>query len=80
MNKKHLQKTLEMVALFGAIIGSLLLALNIPVSGWAYIPFLMSSLANMWILRGTTAPKVVMYQNVYFSAVNVIGIVRWLIL
>lgn len=80
MNKNHLQKTLEMVGLFGGIIGSLILALNLPISGWAYIPFLMSSLANMRILRGTNAPKSIMYQNAYFSAVNVVGIVRWLIL
>lgn len=80
MNKKRIQKTLEIVALFGAIIGSLVLALNLPISGWAYIPFLMSSIANMWILRGTNAPKVVMQQNIYFTAVNIIGIFRWLVL
>lgn len=80
MNTKRLQKFLEYVALFGAIIGSLVLALNLPWSGWAYIPFLASSLANVWILRGTNAPKVVMQQNLYFTAVNIIGIMRWLIL
>jgi hypothetical protein len=80
MNKQQIQKTLGVIALLGAIIGSLVLALNLPFSGWGYIPFLISSLVNMWLLRGTNAPKTMMYQNAYFSAVNVIGIVRWLIL
>ncbi len=80
MNKQRIQKTLEVIALVGAVIGSLILALNLPISGWAYIPFLMSSLANLWLLRGTNAPKTMMYQNAYFSAINVVGIVKWLIL
>ncbi len=80
MNKQQIQKTLGVIALVGAVIGSLFLALNLPFSGWGYIPFFLSSLVNMWLLHGTNAPKTLMYQNAYFSVVNVVGIVRWLIL
>lgn len=70
---------IEQLSFWGAITGALLLALNIPVSGWAFIPYLASNIANVYLLRNSTAPKVIEYQVWVFIIINVIGIVRWLI-
>jgi hypothetical protein len=74
-------KTLiEQISLWGAIVGSLLLALNIPVSGWAYIPFLLSNLATLYLLKNVNqVPKVLTWQIVFFIIINLIGIGRWLL-
>jgi hypothetical protein len=73
-------KTLiEQVSFWGSIIGSLLLALHIPISGWAYIPFLLSNIASLHLLKGSDAPKVISYQIVVFIAINIVGIGQWLI-
>ena len=70
---------LEQISLWGAIIGALLLAVNIPISGWAYIPFLLSNIASLYLLSGTNVPKVIRYQIAFFVIVNIIGIGRWLL-
>lgn len=70
---------MEQMSLWGAILGALLLALHITVSGWAYIPFLLSNMASLYILRHTNAPKVLSYQNAVFIAINIIGISQWLL-
>jgi hypothetical protein len=70
---------IEQISFWGAIIGSLLLALHIPVSGWAYIPFLMSNVATIYLLRSSNAPKVIGWQCVFFIIINIIGIGRWLL-
>jgi hypothetical protein len=73
-------KTLiEQISLWGAIIGSILLALHIPISGWAYIPFMMSNLASFYLLKNSNAPKVISYQIVFFIVINAVGISQWLL-
>jgi hypothetical protein len=67
------------ISFWGAVIASLLLALNIPISGWAYILFLLSNFASAYIMRDTTTPKAIVYQNYYFVVINIIGIARWLL-
>jgi len=74
-----MQMLLEQISFWGAVIGSLLLALHIPVSGWAYIPFLMSNFATIYLLRKTNAPKVIGWQCVFFIVINIIGIGRWML-
>lgn len=74
-----LKTIIEQVSFWGAVLGSLLLALNIPVSGWAYIPFLLSNFASIYILRHSNAPNVIMYQIFFFIVINIIGIGRWLL-
>jgi hypothetical protein len=56
-----------------------LLALNIPISGWAYILYLISNVATIYIIRDTNTPSVISYQSYYFIVINIIGIVRWLL-
>jgi len=67
------------ISFWGAVIGSLLLALHIPVSGWAYIPFLLSNFATVYLLKNTNAPKVIERQCFFFIIINLIGIGRWLL-
>lgn len=69
---------LEYTSFVGAIVGSLLIALNLPISGWAFIPFMLSNVASIIILRRTNAPKVIVYQAWWFVLINCVGIIRWL--
>jgi hypothetical protein len=73
-------KTLiEQISFWGAIAGALLLALHIPISGWAYILFFMSNITSYYLLRNTNAPKVISYQLLVFVIINIVGIVQWLL-
>lgn len=72
-------KTLiEQISLWGAIIGATLLAINISISGWAYVPFLLSNVASFYLLNKIKAPKVLILQSLFFVFINIIGIIRWL--
>jgi hypothetical protein len=70
---------IEHISFWGAVIGSLLLALHIPVSGWAYIPFLLSNFATIYLLKHSNASKAVSWQSWFFIFINLIGIGRWLL-
>lgn len=70
---------IEQISFWGAVIASLLLALNIPISGWAYILFLVSNLASIYLLKNSNAPKVLIYQIFFFIIINLVGIGRWLL-
>lgn len=70
---------LEHISFWGAVIGSLLLALHITVSGWAYIPFLLSNVATIYLLKGSNASKSITLQCWFFIVINIIGMGRWLI-
>jgi len=74
-----MKTVIEQISFWGAVIGSLLLALHIPVSGWAYIPFLLSNFATIYLLRNSNAPKVIGLQCVFFIIINLIGITQWLL-
>jgi hypothetical protein len=74
-----MKTVIEQISFWGAVVGSLLLALHIPISGWAYIPFLMSNVASIYLLRKTNVPKVISYQIVFFIIINLIGITQWLL-
>lgn len=64
-------------SLFG-VSAAVLLALNISISGWAYILYLLSSLfLAFWGYRQKAYG--VAFQNLVFIAINVLGIYRWLI-
>ena len=60
------------------VCGALVIALNIPISGWGFVAFLISSVS--WTIAGVLMkePSIVILQ-VTFTAVNLIGIYRWLI-
>jgi hypothetical protein len=65
---------------FGAVAGPLaaaILALNIPVSPYAYPLFLLSSLCMTAHGIAVRDNKVVT-QNMLFNIINLVGVIRWL--
>lgn len=74
-----MEKFIERIALWGAVTGSLLLALHLTISGWAFIPYLASNFASVYLLRKSNASKAIEHQCYFFIIINIIGIIRWLI-
>jgi hypothetical protein len=70
---------IEQLSFWGAIIGSLLIALHLPISGWAFIPYLISNLASLYLLKKSDAPPVISYQIMFFIAINILGVYQWLL-
>ena len=63
--------------IFG-VVGAALIALNIAVSGWGFVLFLVSSVS--WTVAGVMMREnSLILLNVVFTAINLLGIYRWLI-
>ena len=60
------------------IIGAIIVALNLPFSGWGFVLFLISSVA--WCIVGVRMKEssLVLLQGA-FTAINILGIYRWFI-
>lgn len=60
------------------VLGALMLALNIPVSGWGWVLFTISSVS--WTVAGLVLrdTSLVVLQGA-FVAVDLLGVWRWLI-
>lgn len=60
------------------ILGAVVLALNLPFSGWGYALFLASStawtVAGWWMREGS----IVALQGA-FTGINILGVYRWLL-
>ena len=71
-------RVLKWLGTAAGILGALLVAANIPSSGWGFVMFLVSSLS--WSTAGLLMrePSLVAL-NVTFVAINILGIVRWLL-
>jgi hypothetical protein len=67
------------IAFWGSVIGATLIALHLPISGWAFIPYILSNVASIYILRKSNGPKVITYQIWFFLIINALGIFRWLL-
>lgn len=78
MLQSAMKKIIEAVSLWGSVLGSTLLALHIPVSGWAFIPYLLSNAASIYLLRNSNASKAIEHQCYFFVFINIVGIIRWL--
>jgi hypothetical protein len=74
-----LKTILGHASFWSAILASLMLALNIPISGWAYILFLISNITTLYIIRDTTTPVFIRNQIWFFLVINLVGIFRWLV-
>ena len=78
MQQQKLSKVIEWAGALAGISAATLLALNIPISGWAYVFYLLSSILLLtWGLREQAHG--VAFQNFVFIAINLLGIYRWLI-
>jgi len=69
---------LKWVGTATGLVGALVLALNLPISGWGWVLFAVSSSA--WTAAGLMMrePSLVLLQG-GFLAVDLIGVWRWLI-
>jgi membrane-associated HD superfamily phosphohydrolase len=70
---------LDHTSFWGAVAGSMLMALKISVSGWAFLLFLLSNIATIYLLKDSDASKSIIYQSYFFVVINLVGIVRWLL-
>jgi len=67
----------SVVALAGAVGGSVLIAANVGMAVLGYMLFLASSVAGVYLLVTTkNAPHALIYQNVFFILVNIFGLIR----
>ncbi len=71
--------TLGWIGTYAGPAGAILLALNIRVSPYGYVLFLLSSVA-MVVYASWIGDDKVLIQNVLFTAINSVGLVRWVIL
>lgn len=71
-------RVLKWMGTGAGILGALLIAANTPISGWGFVLFLLSSL--LWTAAGLLMrePSLVAL-NAAFTAINILGIVRWLL-
>ena len=74
-----MNKIIEHLSFWGAILGSLLIALHISISGWAFIPYIISNICSLYLLKKSDAPKVISYQIIFFILINIVGIINWLL-
>ena len=59
------------------IAGSLIIALNIPISGWAFVIFTISSFG--WMTAATLMKeRSIFVESAVYTVINMIGIYRWL--
>lgn len=69
---------LDKIACWTGIGGAILMALHISLSPWAYVFWIISSVC--WMEYGMKAdnPQLVI-MNAFFSMLNLLGIIRWLL-
>ncbi len=61
------------------IAGATIIALNLPISGWGFVLFLVSSVS--WTIAGLRMREnSLALLQAAFTVINLLGIYRWLIL
>lgn len=73
-----LSNALKWIGTVGGVSGAFLLAANVPVSGWGYVPFLMGALALVGWGVLIKEPAIWLLNGVFCMA-NLVGIWRWLL-
>jgi len=80
MEKSKLYKrTLEVLSIVGAVLGSSLIAANINCNAIGYVAFFVSNAASAVLLLNSNASRVLLYQTVFFTIVNIVGFVRYFV-
>ena len=74
MNKKLLA---DIVAIAGAMIGSLTIALNLGYNMIGYIAFLISGIGTIYLLRLCNASNSLKFIAYFYLIVNVVGVIRY---
>lgn len=70
-------KVVEWVGAGFGVTGAALLAMNIPISGWGFVSFLISN--GFWIVWSISEKaEGLRFQQVAFTATSLLGIGNWL--
>jgi hypothetical protein len=69
---------LKWIGTAAGITGAILLSLNIEVSGWGFVAFLINT--TFWMAAGLILrDRSLWSMNLVFTVTNLVGIYRWLI-
>ena len=68
---------LNVLAIGGGMIGSVMVASATPVSAWGYVLFLMSSVTSSVLLWNDKELRGLLALNIFYIGVNVFGLARW---
>jgi len=68
---------LDVLSVGGAMIGSLLLAMNSEWSKWGYLFFMVGTLAGILVLLRSNVRRSQVFISVWFLGMNSLGIIRW---
>ena len=69
-------RLLEPLYFLCAFAGTILIALNIGVALLGYVLFLSSSILGAYIAYASKSPRSILYVNLMFGLINVLGIWR----
>ncbi len=72
-----MDRIIGVVSLATAVIGSASIAFNIGFNSLAYGVFAVSSICSIYLLRKSNAQPVLLWTQVYFLCVNMIGFIRY---
>lgn len=70
-----LDNILGIITLAFSVIGSLLIALNMNYELYGYFVFSISSLTGAYLLYKSNVTRTMLWTNVYFFCVNILGII-----
>lgn len=71
-----MKRVVEVIYFLSAFAGAILVALNIGLQLPGYILFLVSSVAGSYLVLISDASRSLLWVNVMFAIINVVGIVR----
>jgi len=71
-----MKKIADVVALGGAVVGSMLVASNTGTAAIGYFLFLLSAVASVYLLKTTKGPGSLLLLNLFFVGVNIFGLFR----
>ena len=72
-----MDRIIGLVSLVTAVSGSALLAFNVGFNSLAYGVFAVSAVSSIHLLRKSNAQPVLLWTQVYFLCVNMIGFFRY---
>lgn len=71
-------KTLELIGAVSGVLGAILLAINIPASGYGFALFLISSI-SLSLFALDQKLRYLLVMQVVFTVINMVGVYRWLL-
>ena len=73
-----MKKLIEVIYFSCAAIGAILVAANVGFAVLGYVLFLISAVLGAWLAYHSNAARSLLWVNVVFGCINVLGIIRYL--